>query len=593
MTDMGLDAILVLAVLVFLLVSLYFELIGTGFTFIIAVAVLGAFRILSPGEILAGFANEQIAVIILLLLLGDVFQRTSILDIFFNRVFRKSKNHKNFITRLMFIVAPLSAFVNNTPLVALVMPYVHNWSSKNKVNASKLLMPLSFATILGGCATLIGTSTNLVVNGLVIEQKITTALKPLQIFDFASVGIPMIIIGGLYMIFIGDKLMPDRNPIQEIASNTRDYIFELQLKKGSEVIGQSRNTAPFLRNEGFMLVEVFREGFLYQQVGSGFVFQEDDILIFVGTKEAIADLVNADKHRIIPSVGMFSRRPKSEIVEIVISHKSTMIGKRLKNENFRGKFDATVIAVHRNGENLTGKIAQITLRAGDTLLLLAGEEFKKLADSSRDFYIISSLKEIRRLGIVRTATLVIGTPLIVVLNVLGIVKLFTGVLILLIVAQLLKIIKPKDIVQSLDYELALVIALSLALGTAMIKTGLADTIAHNMMNLFRPFGKFGLLAGIYIITSLMAAFITNKAAVAIIFPISLSIALQLGVNPLPFVLVVSFAAAANFMTPIGYQTNLMVYGPGNYKFKDFIRVGTPLTVIYMIVTILILSLQYL
>jgi di/tricarboxylate transporter len=590
---MGFDAILVLLVLIFLLVSLYFELMGTGIVFIISVAVLGAFRVITPGEILAGFANEQIAVIIMLLLLGDVFQKTSILDIFFDKAFKNSKNHKYFLARMMFIVAPVSAFVNNTPLVALMMPYVHSWSAKNKVNASKLLMPLSFATILGGCATLIGTSTNLVVNGLVIDQKIIPNLKPLQIFDFSSVGVPMIIIGGLYMIFFGDKLMPDRKPVQETATNTRDYIFELQIKKGSEVIGQSRGNAPFLKNAGFILVEVIREGMLYQQIGNNFVFEENDILIFVGTKEAIADLVNADKYRIIPSVGMFSKRPKSEIVEIVISHKSTMIGKRLKNENFRGKYDATVLAVHRNGENLTGKIAQIDLRAGDTLLLLGGNQFKELSDSTRDFYIISNIKEINRLGVVRTAVLAIGTPLVIILNVLGISKLFTGLLILLIIIQLLKIVKPKDMIMGVDYELAFVIAMSLALGTAMMKTGLAEQIAHGVMFMFKPFGKFGMLAGIYMITSLMAAFITNKAAVAIIFPISISVAVQLGANPLPFILVVSFAAAANFMTPIGYQTNLMVYGPGGYKFKDFLKVGTPLTVIYMIVTVVILSVLYL
>jgi di/tricarboxylate transporter len=590
---MGLDAILVLAVLAFILVSLYFEIVGPGFTFTIAIAILGVFRVLSPGEILAGFANEQIAIIIMLLLLGDVFQRTSILDIFFDWAFKNSKNHKQFLGRMMFILAPVSAFVNNTPVVALMMPYVHNWSSKHKVNVSKLLMPLSFATILGGCATLIGTSTNLIVNGLVIDQKIAPNLKPLEIFDFSLVGIPMIIIGGLYMILVGDKLMPDRNPIQEIQSSSRDYIFELQLKKGSEVIGQSRGSAPFLKNQGFMLVEVFRDGFLYTQIDLNFVFEEKDILIFVGSKEAIADLVNADKHRIIPSIGMFSKKPKSEIVEIVISHKSTMIGKRLMHENFRGKYDATVIAVHRNGENLTGKIANIDLRAGDTLLLLAGNNFKTLANASPDFYTISKIKEINRLGILRTAALAIGTPLIVILNVLGISKLFTGLLVLLIVLLLLKIISPKNMAQGVDYELAFVIAMSLALGTAMMKTGLADTLAHLVMEAFIPLGKYGLLAGIYLITAIMAAFITNKAAVAIVFPISLSLAMQLGLNPTPFVLVVSFAAAANFMTPIGYQTNLMVYGPGNYKFKDFLRVGTPLTAIYMLVTVLLLSLKYL
>jgi di/tricarboxylate transporter len=590
---MSFDGILVLIVLAFILVSLYFEIVGPGFTFVIAVAVLGAFKVLSPAEILQGFANEQIAVIIMLLLLGDVFRRTSVLDIFFDQVFKYAKSYKHFMARLMFIVAPLSAFLNNTPLVAILIPYVHNWSSKNKVHVSKLMMPLSYAAILGGCATLIGTSTNLIVNGLVIDQEIIPDLKPLEIFDFAYVGIPMIFIGSLYMLFIGHKLIPERkDTLQNITMDTREYVFELQLKKGSEVIGQSRKEAQFLKNEGFMLAEVYRKGILFQRIGLNFVFKEDDILLFVGKKEAIAELVNADKKRIIPSVGMFSKRPKSEIIEIVISHNSSMIGKRLMYENFRGKYDATVLAVHRNGENINGQIANIELRAGDALLLMAGTEFNQLSKSTHDFYLISKIKEIRRLGLLKTATLIVGTPLVILLNILGISKLFTGLLVLLILTQLLKIISPKDMARSVDYELAFIIALSLALGIAMINTGVAEMLANGVMFAFKPLGKYGALYGIYIITALLAGFITNKAAVAIVFPIALSISLQMHLPPTPFILIVSFAAAANFMTPIGYQTNLMIYGPGGYKFRDYLKVGTPLTIIYMLVTVTILSRIY-
>jgi di/tricarboxylate transporter len=590
---MSFDGILVLIVLAFILISLYFEIVGPGFTFVIGIAVLGAFRVLTPSEILQGFANEQIAVIIMLLLLGDVFRRTSVLDIFFDQVFKYAKSYKHFMARLMFIVAPLSAFLNNTPLVAVLIPYVHNWSTKNKVHVSKLMMPLSFAAILGGCATLIGTSTNLIVNGLVLDQDVIPDLKPLEVFDFAYVGVPMIFIGALYMLLVGHKLIPERKEtLQNLPTDTREYVFELQLKKGSEVIGQSRSQAQFLKNEGFILAEVYREGVLYQQISQNFIFQEDDILLFVGKKEAIAELVNADKKRIIPSVGMFSRRPTSEIIEIVVSHKSSMIGKRLMYENFRGKYDATVLAVHRNGENINGQIANIELRAGDALLLMAGSEFNELSKSTQDFYLISKIKEIRRLGLLKTATLVVGTPLVILLNVLGISKLFTGLLVLLILTQFLKIITPKEMAQSVDYELAFIIALSLALGIAMINTGVAEILANGIMYAFKPLGKYGALYGIYIITALLAAFVTNKAAVAIVFPIALSISMQMHLPPTPFVLIVSFAAAANFMTPIGYQTNLMIYGPGGYKFRDFLKVGTPLTLIYMLVTVTILSRIY-
>jgi di/tricarboxylate transporter len=591
---LGFDAILVLLVLLFIIVSLYFEIVGPGFTFVIAIAVLSAFRVITPAEVLSGFANEQIMNIIMLLLLGDIFRRTTILDIFFDKVFKYATTPKHFMFRMMAVVAPLSAFLNNTPLVAILIPYIHNWSKKNKTPVSKLLMPLSFAAILGGTTTLIGTSTNMIVNGLVVDQKIIPNLKPLEMFDFAAVGVPMVVIGILYMLFVGDKLMPDKTQTIDLSIEAkRDYLFELQVKKGSDFIGAIRSKIPFLKNEGFILVEVLRNGILYQQIDKDFIFEEDDLLTFAGNKEAIADLINVDKYLVIPSVGMFSKKNQSEIVEIVISHKSNLIGKRIMHENFRGKYDATVLAIHRNGENLTGQIANVELRAGDALLLMTGNQFDRLSKVSNEFYTISKIKEIRRLGALRTFTLVGGMLLVIALNVMGIGKLFTGLLVLLILTQLLKIVKPKELANSVDYQLALIIALSLALGLAMIKTGVADTLANGVLYVFEPLGRYGMLIGIYFITSVLAAFITNKAAVAIVFPISLSVAVHLGVDTIPYILVVSFAAAANFMTPIGYQTNLMIYGPGGYRFNDFLKVGTPLTLIYMIVTVLILSFLYL
>ncbi len=591
---MGIDAILVLLAILFIIFSLYFEIVGPGFTFVIAIAFLSAFRVITPSEILSGFANEQIMNIIMLLLIGDIFRRTTILDIFFDKFFKYAKTPRRFMLRMMIVVAPLSAFLNNTPLVAILIPYIHNWSKKNKSAVSKLLIPLSFGAIMGGCVTLIGTSTNMIVNGLVVDQTIIPGLRPLEIFDFAYVGVPMVIIGTLYMLLIGYRLLPDKTETMEISSDAdRKYLFQLQIKKGSEFIGVKRCDVPFLKNDGFILVEVMRKGVLFDHIAKDFIFEEEDVLTFAGNKESIADLVNADKNLVIPSVGMFSKKKQTQVVEIVVSHKSNLIGKKILEENFRGKYDATVLAVHRNGENLTGQIANVELRAGDALLLMVGNQFQEIAKSTNDFYTISKIKEIRRLGALRTFVLVGGMLLVIVLNVVGLAKLFTGLLILLIITQLLNIVNPKDLAKSVDYQLALIIALSLALGTAMIKTGVADTLANGMMYVFKPMGKYGLLVGVYLITSLLAAFITNKAAVAIVFPISLTVALHLGVDTTPFILVVAFAAAANFMTPIGYQTNLMVYGPGGYRFKDFLIVGTPLTIIYMIVTVLILSFLYL
>lgn len=588
------EVIIVSIVLIFLLISLYKEIVGAGFTFIIAISVLGVARVLTPSEILSGFANEQIAVIIMLLLLGDIYRQSSVLDILFDKIFRSVHSYKGFMSRMMLLVASFSAFLNNTPLVALLMPYVHNWSRRNKISSSKLLMPLSFAAILGGCATLIGTSTNLIVNGLVVDQTIIPGLAPLSIFEFVYVGGPMIAIGLLYILLIGHRYLPaKKDVIQEFAANRRKYLVEVQIKRKSHLIGKTIANAKLESIEGLYLFEIIRKNYSITPVTPDITLHAQDILLFMGETKAIAEIVNSDPALVIPSVGMFSKKKHTEIVEIVISHNSSLITKTINDENFRQKYDATVLAIHRNGEKISGKIGSLELKAGDAILLLAGKNFSDLIQRTQDFYAISKVKEINRLGIMKTTVLIAGTILVILLSALKILSLFMGLIVLLTILLLMKIASPKDLAKSIDYDLALIIALSLALGTAMMKTGVAEMIADFIIKVFIPLGKAGILSGIYIITSILAAYITNKAAVAIIFPISLTTALHLDLNPIPFILVVSFAAAANFMTPIGYQTNLMVYGPGGYTFKDYFKIGFPLTVIYGIVTVVILRYLYL
>ncbi|MEA2041455.1 MAG: SLC13 family permease [Bacteroidota bacterium] len=590
---LGFDAVIVLVVIIFLIISLYKEIVGPAMTFIIAVIVLGVTKVLEPSEILSGFANEQIAVIIMLLLLGDVFRRSSVLDILFDAVFRKAGSTRNFNARVMFLVAPMSAFLNNTPLVALLMPYVYNRARQTGEYVSKLMIPLSFAAILGGCATLIGTSTNLIVNGLVTDQDIVPNLPALNIFDFAAVGLPMIFIGIFYLLFFGPKLLPERHGGRnELPSVKRRYIVEARIKEGSRWIGKTIEESGLRNMESLYLFEILRNDIRMTAVPKDTILLKEDILLFTGSTDSIAKLVESSKGLEIPSVGMFARKKNTEIIEVVVPHNSTLIHKTLKEVNFRGRFDATAIAVHRNGETLTGQLGQVELHAGDAILLLGGTYFEPRLRETSDLYLISSIKKISRLGFWRTAFLIVGAPLVILGSAFNIISLFNGLLVLLTLSVVFKISDPKDFVQAIDYELAIIIALSLALGTAMMKTGVADIAADTIMVIFKPLGNVGVLTGIYFITSVLAAFITNKAAVAVMFPISLSAATELNADFMPFILVVAYAAAANFMTPIGYQTNLMIFGPGGYKFKDFFKIGTPLTLIYMAVTITILSLIY-
>jgi di/tricarboxylate transporter len=588
-----LDILIVSIVLVFIIVSLYTEIIGPAFTFLIAIIILGFFGILTPKEILSGMANEQIAVIILLLLIGDIIRKTDIIDWLFDRFFRNTTTYRGFLGRMIFVVAGFSAFLNNTPLVAIMMPYVHNWSKRHNIAPSKLLIPLSYAAILGGCATLIGTSTNLIVNGMVTDQAIIPGLEPLELFDFTLVGLPMIILGSGYLMLFGNKLLPSRlDAISDFSVKSREYLVEAQIKSNSRIIGKTIEEAGLRNLKGLYIVELSRGTQRLSAVSPVVVLKEGDILVFAGDTETIAEMINTDIGLALTQVGMFTKRSNTAILEVVVSHNSTLISKTVRQTGFRGRYEAAILAVHRNGERVSGKIGSVKLKAGDVLLLLAGDDFTKRSHDTNDFYLISRVREFRKLEMYKSIILIGGLLTAIAISALGFISLFMALMILMIIIQILKIVSPKDIPKSIDYNLAIIIVLSLALGTAMIKTGMADMIADFIITVFKPFGPIGLLMGIFFITNLLASYITNKAAAAIIFPISVSAAINMGLPTMPFVLIVATAAAANFITPIGYQTNLMVYGPGGYAFKDYMKIGLPLTLIYMVSAVFILYFYY-
>ncbi len=589
---MNSDQIIVIVVIIFIIVSLYKNLLGPGFTFIIALSVLGFLGILTPKEILSGFANEQLAVIIILLLIGEVIRKSTLIDSFFDSFFRRTKTYKKFIFRLIFPVAGLSAIINNTPLVAILMPYVHNWGKNHGVAPSKLLIPLSYSAILGGTATLIGTSTNLVVNGMVSEQKIFPDFRSLDIFDFTPVGLSMIIIGGFYLVIASNKLLPDkRDPIDNISLSSREYVVEVKVANGSDYHQKTVEKANLRNLKGLFLVEIIRKDKSISPVSPQTVILEKDLLIFAGNTETIADMVENNKTLKPSQLGMFAKRAKTAVVEVVVSPNSGLIDKTVKEAGFRGKFDAAIIAVHRNGERLRGKIGEIKLLAGDLLLLITGKDFDERVDS-KDFYILGKVRNIDKMPTLQSILIAGGLITSIVLSSIHIIPLFNSLIVFLILLFLLGVASPKDVPKTINYNLILIIALSLALGEAMTKTGIASMASDVFVDVFKPYGVFSLFIGIFLLTNLLASVITNIGAVAIVFPVVINLALQLGVDPRPFAMLVAFAGAASFITPIGYQTNLMVYGPGGYNFKDFMKIGLPMTILFMLVSTIGLILQF-
>jgi len=590
---MDFNQIIVILVILFIISSLYFNIVGPGFTFVIGVIVLGIFRILSPQEILLGFSNEQIAVIVLLLIIGDIIRRSAMLEVVFRKYFRDNLSYRGYIFRLTGLVAVFSAFLNNTPLVAILMPYVHFWGKKNKMALSKLLIPLSFAAILGGCVTLIGTSTNLVVNGLVADQNIFPGFKSLNIFDFTYVGLPMMIIGIVYLTFFSGRLLPLKSDVlDDFSSKQREYIVEARIKRGSRLHGMTIEQARLRKLQGLFLVEIVRNEITLAPVTPSTKLEENDILYFAGDTSTIQQLLDEKNGLQLSQIGMYSKRTNTKLLEVVVSFNSGLSGKRVKDSNFRAKFDAAIIAIHRNGERVSGKIGDMKLMPGDVLLLLAGSDFENLYKDTNEIYMISKIRDIRKPNVFNNYFLIGGTILAIMLSAFKLISLFLALVILLSLIMVFRISSPKDIIKSIDFNLIIIITLALALGTAMIKTGVAGQFAHFILSILKPFGIVGIMAGVFAITSILGALVTNKAAVALILPVSLTLALEMGFDPRPFTLLVAFAGAASFLTPIGYQTNLMVYGPGSYNFRDFLRIGAPLTVIYMIVTVLILVWQF-
>jgi di/tricarboxylate transporter len=428
---------------------------------------------------------------------------------------------------------------------------------------------------------------------MVVDQEIFPDMPSLDMFDFFWVGFPMLIIGMIYLYFYSYRLLPNRKSVmEEYSTGERKYLVEAEVRRSSPLVGQTLAESEIRELDGLVLIEIIRGSRIFQLLSDNFRLQEGDLLRFAGENRNVVRLLSGNCGLTLPSVGMMSKLKRTQVIEVVVSHNSTLITKTVKEIHFRGKYDSALLALHRNGERVLGKMDDVKLKAGDVLMLLVGEAFMSRVENEQDFYLISKVREFSRTEKYKVYTLLGGTLLAILLSAVKLVPLFIGLFVVLMVVSTLKVVSPKDLPRSIDYNLAVIIALSLALGTAMIKTGVADMVADLIISVFLPFGRVTLLFGIYLMTTILAAYITNKASVAIVFPISLTAAKTLGLDPEPFALVVSFAAAANFITPIGYQTNLMVYGPGNYSFKDFFKIGFPLTIIYMVVTITILSLMY-
>jgi di/tricarboxylate transporter len=571
--------------------------------------------ILTPDQAFRGFSNEGMLTVGALFVVAAAMRETGALEVVGARMMGRARTAEAATLRLGLSVGTMSAFLNNTPIVAMMLPIVTDWCRKHQVSPSRLLIPLSFFTILGGMCTLIGTSTNLVVRGLMIQAaasqtdaRLEQALRAPTLFEVSVLGVPLAIAGGLYLLVIGKRLLPDRKGlIEQLGETSREYLVDMLVQPGCRLIGKSVEEAGLRRLEGLFLIEIQRGERVISPVSPDELIRAGDRLTFTGVVTSIVELERIPG--LVPAADdSYETRDEvrrgRRLAEAVISPRSPLIGKTIRDADFRALYNAAIVAVHRGGTRLRGRIGDIVLHAGDTLLLQCGAHFARAHRNNGDFILVSSVEESRPIRRDR-GPLALGLLIVLVL-----LMMFSGetvrlgaaafrvpeiVVTAFVVALLLigtRCIATSDALGSVDWQTLIGIAASFGLGKALETSGAADLIANLVVRGTGGLGPVAVLAAIYLVTMVLTEMVSNNAAAALMLPLGIAAAANMGVNPRPFAFAVMFGATLAFATPIGYQTNLMVYGPGAYRFTDFTRVGLPLNILLWILAVILIPIVW-
>lgn len=587
---MGPDGWFTLFVIVGMVGTLATNRFGTDIVVLGALTALMLFDlvtpydILSPKEAVAGFANTGVLTVGMLYILAAGLKETGAMQMLTARMLGRPRSAFAAQARIIAPVGVMSAFVNNTPIVAMFLPVLSEWSKRYNLSASKLFMPLSFAAILGGLCTLIGTSTNLVVAGLIDEHnKAAPAdaahqLEPFTMFSITPVGLPVALVGVAYMLVLGRKLLPDRDSKRDAGASGREYVTAMRVAPGAGVVGKTLEQAGLRHLPGLYLSRIERERETVVAVSPEERLEANDILLFVGALDSVVDL---QKMRGLEPVaegdGPTGVRQLNRLVEVVVSRSSPLVGRSIREGAFRTTYNAVVIAVHRHGHKIQGKIGDIVLRPGDTLLVEAPKGWTETVKDSDAFHLVSELSDAAMprhdrawaaLGVLAATVIAMtvfdGATMVVAFCAAG-------------AMIALRCCTGPQARRSVEFPVLVVIAAAFGIGAAMENSGLASFIAHNVLGFASSAGVFGLLAAVYITTVVFTSLITNNAAAVLVFPIAISLAEKAGMtNFTPVAICIAIGASAEFITPIGYQTNLMVMGPGRYKWLDYTRFGGPL-----------------
>ncbi len=554
-----------------------------------AVTILMVAGVLLPREALAGLSNEGIVTIAVLYVVVAGLEATGGNTIITERFLSRPKSINGALMKMMFPVTFVSAFMNNTPVVAMFLPAVNDWAKQNRISVSKLMIPLSYAAVLSGTVTMISTATNLLVNGMLMQAK----GHSMHMFELTWVGIPISIAGVLFVVATNRWLLPDRRPVAEQFGDPREYSVEMMVEPDGALVGKSIEQAGLRQLPNTFLAEIERGGEILAAVAPDVVLRADDRLVFVGVVGAVVDLQKT--RGLKPATNQIfkldSPRSRRCLIEAVVSHRCPIIGRSIRDGEFRSLYQAVVIAVARSGERVNKKIGDIVLQAGDTLLLEAHPSFAEQQRNSHHFYLVSRIEESSPINYDR-AYLALGILVAMILvasfSNLGMLKsgmLAAGAMLL---SRCCTSVQAR---RSVEWKIILSVAAAFALGIAVEKSGLARVIAEKLTSAAAGDPMLS-LALIYGGTLLLTELISHSAAVSLLFPIALSTAHSLGIDYMPFVAAITVAGSLGFATPLGYQTHMMVYGPGGYRFSDFLRIGIPMDILCWTLAMLTIPLVF-
>ncbi|HSJ07783.1 MAG TPA: SLC13 family permease [Longimicrobiales bacterium] len=563
---------------------------------IIVMVTLILLGLVTPREGISGFANEAVITVTAMFILSAGLLRTGAIDILSRWAERMAGGgeYRLLLVALLFVV-PLSAFINNTPVVVVMIPMVLGLARKMGASPSRLFMPISFGSQLGGTLTLIGTSTNLLVAGLVLDL----GLERIRLFDITPPALIMTVVGLAYLLTVGRWLTPTREAGADLITSyeLRDYLTGLVVGPQSPLAGKSLRDANFGQTYGLQVIGIDREGNRIPFPRGGLIIQAGDVLIVEGKIPDIARIEEEEHLTIAGSKPSFpvepekadgeARGPGPGLAELIVPPRSPVVGRSLRQLNFRNRYGLPVLGIQRHGAPFHAAMRDAVLAPGDILLVSGTASELRRLHQTGDLALLGTVAvpAKRRRKLKYSVPIILGVVLLAAFEVMPIlVSALLGVAAMFISGC----ITPDEAYEEIDWMVIVLLGAIIPLGLAMQNTGTAELIATRLLVLTRPLGLFGVLAMFYLLTSLLTELISNNAAAVVLAPIAIAVASALGASPMPFIIAVMLAASNSFMTPIGYQTNTFIYGPGGYRFSDFIRVGGPLNLLMLIVATLVI-----